>query len=912
MSEILLQTKLYIPPIRLSNVPRPRLFEKLNEELGGKLTLISAPAGFGKTTLVADWLSGADRPYVWLSLDEDDNDLTRFFTYAAAAVQQIEGVGKSIQELLQSPQPAPIKSLATAFINDCTVASTPFILTLDDYHNITDLSVNEAVAFLLDKLPPQLHLVITSRSDPLLPLPRLRARAQMIELRTDDLRFTADEAVSFFQQVMGLDLSVEEVSALEARTEGWIAGLQMAALSIQELKAGDEISAFIADFTGSHRYIFDYLTDEVLRKRPPGTRDFLLQSSILNHLSGPLCNAVTANENGQAILEQLDAANLFIVPLDHKRRWYRYHHLFADLLQHRLRSAYPEQVPHLCQRASIWFEKQDMPEEAIRYAVNGQDWERAARLVELNGRAWLASSQLGHLLHWLQALPHWLVQERPSLGLFYGWAMALTNQFDKVEPALQAAEATFQAALVDPHKMVELGIDDPQLQAMFRGYLATCRAALARSRGDLLESITLLNQALDLFDKDDWTGRSVAQLYLGYALWMIGDVPAARDAFVLARQFSQQGNQLLTFVAAMDSLGKILLELGELRQADELHHQALALAGEQTLETGQPAPGIGVAHSGLAAVLYERNDLETALIHAAKGIEIFKPWGVTEHLLDSYDILARIKLAQGDVSSALSLAQTAVSLVQEPQVPDWLQAVIMARQARLQLMAGRTQSEQMDTVARWATEAGLDPNDQPSYLRELEYILLTRLLLSAGQSNTALPLLSRLERQAENGARYGRLVEILLLKAIALNDIEKRDEALSTLEQALTLAEPQDYTRIFVDEASSGRGQPMARMLAQAASSGIKPRYVSQLLRAFPQTPSSKTAVRQPLLHPLSERELEVLAMLTSHLSGPEIAEQLHISLNTFKTHTRNIYSKLNVNSRGSAVSRAQKLGLLS
>ncbi len=906
VSELLLQTKLYTPQTRPNLVPRPRLINKLNAGLDGKLTLISAPAGFGKTTLLTDWLSQAERPSVWLSLDEDDNDLARFFTYAAAAVQQIEGVGNSIQGLLQSPQPAPPKSLAAAFINDCTAVAAPFILILDDYHTITETPTNEAVAFLLDNLPPHLHLIITSRTDPLLPLPRLRARGQMMELRTDDLRFSAAEAAIFMQQVMGLTLSIEELSALEARTEGWIAGLQMAALSLQGLKADDEVAAFVADFTGSHRYIFDYLTDEVLKKRPSGTRCFLQQTSILNRLSGPLCNAVAEIDNGQSILEQLDAANLFIVPLDNERRWYRYHHLFADLLQHRLQSSYPDKVPQLHHRASLWYEKNDMPVEAIKYALNGQDPQRAGLLVEQNGRAWLASSQLGLLLRWLSPLPASLIQARPNLGLYHAWAMALINQFDKVEPALQAAEATFQDARSNPDMLRDLGLGQLQERAMFHGYTAVCRAALARSRGDFQQSIIFLEQALELFDNKDMSGRSVAELYLGYALWMSGDVPAAHDAFVQARQSGRDSNQLLTFVSAMDALGKILLELGGLREADDLHQRALDLAGAQTLQAGLHPPGVGLAHNGLAGLFYERNDLESATNHADKAVELFKPWGVTENLLDSYDVLARINLAQSDVSRALSLAQTAVSLVQDPHVPDWLQAVILARQARLRIMAEKVQPGQVTAVARWAAEAGLDPDEQPSYQRELEYILLVRLLQAQGKQDKALALLNRLAHEAETGARSGRLIEIVILKAISLQDIGKRNQALSTLKQALSLAEPQGYLRIFVDE-----GPPMALLLAQAETRDIAPRYARKILHAFPDMPASKTAVRQPLLHLLSERELEVLSFLPTGLTGPQIAEKLYLSNNTVKTHMKNIYSKLNVNSRAEAIARAQALSLI-
>ncbi|MCP4167919.1 MAG: hypothetical protein GY759_18780 [Chloroflexi bacterium] len=899
-------TKLYVPLTRSNVIPRPRLIDKLNLGLEGKLTLISAPAGYGKTTLLTDWCSQTKREFAWVSLDEDDNDLARLFTYVAAAVQQIEGVGNALQGLLQSPQPAPAKSLATTFINDCTTITAPFVLILDDYHTITGQAVNQAIAFLVDNIPPHLHLVIASRTDPLLPLSRLRARGQMAELRTDDLRFTAMETASFLHQLMGLNLSVGDLSALEARTEGWIAGLQMAGLSIQGLKTDDEIAAFVAAFTGSHRYIFDYLTDEVIRIQPSGTEDFLLLSSILDRFNGPLCNAVTEVENSQTILEKLDAANLFVIPLDNERRWYRYHHLFADLLHHRLQASYPDKVAQLHHRASLWHEENDMPVEAIRHALSGQDWHRAARLVEQNGPAWLARSQLGILLRWLSPLPESLIQARPNLGLLQGWAMALINQFDRVEPALQAAEAAFQAALSQPAMLHDLGLNRPEEQARLHGYIAVCRGALARSQGDFQQSIIFLRHALDLFSGDDLAGRSVAELYLGYALWMSGDLPAARHAFIQARQTSLAGDQLLTFVSAMDALGKILLEIGELRQADALHQQALTLAEAQTLQSGRQSPSVGLAHNGLACLLYERNELETATIHANSAVEVFKPWGVTENLLDSYDVLARIMLAQGNVSSTLSLAQTAASLVQTSNVPDWLHAMILARQARLRILAEKIQPGQLMTVAGWAAAAGLDPTDDVSYQREFEYILLARLLQAEEKPDQALALLNRLAQQAENSARTERVIEILILKAISLDYVGKRKQALSALEQALVLAEPQGYLRIFVDE-----GSPIVHLLTRAARHGVAPRYVSQILKAYPETATSKTAVRQPPLHSLSERELDVLQLLPSGQTGPQIAEKLYISNNTVKTHLKNIYSKLNVTNRAEAIARAQALGLL-
>ena len=921
----LLQTKLVAPPLRPALVPRPRLLEQLDQgmALNSKLTLISAPAGFGKTTLIADWGLRLTTPgeastapptphFCWLSLDEEDNDPQRFFTYLITALQKIDGLGQEGQGLLQSPLPAPPRSQVTALINDCAAIAGPIVLVLDDYHVITAEPVNEALTLWLENLPANMHLVINTRTDPLLPLSRLRARGQMTEIRIDDLRFTLQESARFLKKTMGVSLSDEDIAALEERTEGWVAGLQMAALSLQGFQSQDDIESFVADFTGSHRYIFDYLADEVLQHQPAHIRDFLRQSSILDQMCGPLCDAVMGYSQGQSgqtaqeILLHLDASNVFTIALDNERRWYRYHHLFADQLRHRLRVSSPDQVSGLHLRASVWYEENGMVIEAIGHALKAEDLLRTARLIEGSARQWLANSELGLLLRWLSPLPDELIRARPNLGLYKGWTLALVNHFDQVEPVLQGAEDAYQAALKRPETLPDHGLGTPEERGTFQGYLATCWAALARSRFDIPRGIELLQQALAYFPEDDLAGRGVATLYLGYALWMAGDVPGARQTFELARQISQAGGQILSTQSAMDALGKILLELGELQEAYRLHQRALKMAEEHTRQTGQHLPGIGLAHNGLAAVLYEWNELKRAQEHASRGVELFKPWGVTENLLDSYNTLARLRLAEGDTAGALELAQTAVSLVEEPRTPDWLQAMIAARQARLLIMAQQGQTGGLTTVSNWVESAGLDPKAEPGYQREVDNIILARILLQQSELDQALPLLERLYQGAAAGARQGRVIEILILTALARQDNGNPAGALSALEQALALAKPEGYVRAFVDE-----GRPMFRLLTQAAVRGISPAYVSQILAAFSIPDGGERAAQQPLFDPLSRRELEVLGLMAAGLSGPQIAGRLYLSANTIKTHVRNIYSKLNVNSRAEALTVARSLDLL-
>ncbi|MCP5094946.1 MAG: hypothetical protein GY943_05275, partial [Chloroflexi bacterium] len=619
MSGDLLQTKLYVPRLRPLLIPRPHLIKQLNQGLqqGCKLTLISAPAGFGKTTLATDWLSQTKRPFAWLSLDEDDNDLTRFFTYAAAAVQQIEGVGNSVQGLLQSPQLAPLKSLATAFINDCMAVSTPFILTLDDYHVITETAVNEAVTFLLDNLPPHLHLVITSRTDPLLPLPRLRARGQMTELRTDDLRFTAQEAASFLRQVMGLTLSIEEVSALETRTEGWIAGLQMVGLSMQGLKADNEIADFVADFTGSHRYIFDYLTDEVLRKRPSGTIEFLLQTSILDRLSGPLCNAVTGMNKSQSLLEELDEANLFIVPLDNNRHWYRYHHLFADLLRHRLRQTSPDLEKTLYHRASKWYEAQENIEIAIQYALAGGDQIRAASLLDQIALEFINTAEIGKLINLIKRIPETVRSDYPRLCLAHAWALAFIRQLDQIEPVLKMVET-----YLDKTQPLPSGFSADYLLAT----ATTIRAYQARWQHRLSEAVTLSNKAIKTFSRLENPVEKnligVVTLNLGITHKLLGNISDSEKASVKAIAQNKEANRTFALAASIYQLMTLHIMQGRLLVTHTLGENGLAWIEQAAKIEGRDFPAESEILEGLIKIKYEWNQLPAAQTHLEQKIKL--------------------------------------------------------------------------------------------------------------------------------------------------------------------------------------------------------------------------------------------------------------------------------------------------
>jgi LuxR family maltose regulon positive regulatory protein len=930
METSLLQTKLYIPPPRSELVPRPRLIEQLNAALvldllslsqktrgdkyrglHRKLTLISAPAGFGKTTLLSEWvqaMGGATPPIAiaWLSLDEGDNDPTRFLVYFVAALQTIEAdIGKGALSALQSPQPPPTEAILTDLINEIAAVPDRIVLVLDDYHLIEAQPIHDALIFLLRHLPPQMHLVIATREDPPLSLARLRARGQLTELRATDLRFSSSEAAEFLNQVMGLGLSAEDIAALGRRTEGWIAGLQLAAISMQ---GHEDVRGFIDAFAGTHRHILDYLTEEVLRQRPLGTKDFLLQTSVLDRLCGSLCDAVTGRSSSHETLARLEQANLFIVPLDEERRWYRYHHLFADLLRQRLRQTDQEQTPTLHLRASEWYEQQDLPSDAIRHALAAEDFKRAAGLAELAWPAWSGSSQSIAWLGWVKELPEELVHARPVLSLAYARAFLNAGKLEDAQSKLKDVERWLEPKVgLDERKdtpAIEMVVVDQEQFQSLPISLAMARAYHAQAVGDLRGTAKYVGRALDLLPEDDYYNRAAVTGFLGLAYWASGDLEAAHETF--SEDLFQNVHDRIkgTFV-----LADIKMALGRLREAESACEYGLRLAKAYD----EPMPiGTEDVYSAISNIHREQGDLESA----AQDLHMCRKLGEQVELPDWQHrwciAQARLKESLGDLEGALDLLDEAERVYVRTPVPDV--RPIAPMKARLWVKQGR-----LTKALAWARERGLSVDDDLSYLREFEHMMLSRVLTArykrdqVGDSiHEAVELLERLLKAAEEGGRTGSAIEILALQALAHEAQGNIPLALVPLERALTLAEPEGYLRIFVDE-----GPPMARLLYEALSQGIAPDYTRQLLAAFPvaepeQTKSLRSrAPESGLIEPLSEREIDVLRLLAEGLTNPEIASRLFLSLNTVKSHTRNIYGKLDVNNRTQAVVRARALGVL-
>jgi LuxR family maltose regulon positive regulatory protein len=906
----LLETKFYIPRSRRGLVPRPRLSERLDRGTASRLTLVSAPAGFGKTTLLTGWL--AERPaggrlVAWLSLDRADNDPVSFWTYVIAALRTVaSGVGETARTLLQAPQPPPLETVLTALLNDLGASADDIVLVLDDYHVIDASDVQDEMAFLLDHLPPWLHVVIASRADPALPLPRWRARGELVEIRAAELRFTPDETAAYLNEMTGLQLTAPDVAALEARTEGWIAALQLAALSMQ---GRDDVAGFIAGFAGDDRYVVDYLVEEVLQRQPDRVQAFLLQTSILGRLSGSLCDAVTGQGGGKAMLETLDRGNLFLVPLDDRRRWYRYHHLFADVLQARLLDEQPGQVPGLHRRASAWYQQNGEQSVAIGHALAARDFGQAADLIERALPAMRKTRQEAMVQSWLKVLPDEVIRVRPMLSFAVAGALLNTGELEGVEVRLRDAERWLGEAAVtgngSPARPAEMVVADEDEFRRLPGAIELYRSALALARGDLAATVRYARRTLDRALADDHGVRAGASGFLGLAFWTSGELEAGHSAWAECAAGLRRSGQIADIFGCAIGMADIRLVQGRLGEAMRTYEQALR-ASEQD---GPVLRGTADMYVGMSEVHRERDDLPAATRQLLRSQELGEHIGLPQNRYRWRVAMALIRQSQGDLDGAVDLLDEAERVYVGDFFPN--ARPVPALRARAWIAQGR-----LGEALGWAREQGLSADDDLSYLREFEHITLARVLLARYSderaehfADEATRLLERLLRAAEAGERTGRVIEILVLRALAHQVRSDIPAALAGLERALTLAEPQGYVRVFIDE-----GPPMASLLGAAAKQGATRNYVRRLLAAVSETgqhsPVRQAPVKQALIDPLSERELEVLRLLGTDLDGPAIARELMVSLSTVRTHTKHIYAKLAVTNRRAAVRRAAELDL--
>jgi LuxR family transcriptional regulator, maltose regulon positive regulatory protein len=898
----LLQTKLYVPRSRLGLVRRPRLIERLSQGTAGKLSLISASAGFGKTTLLAEWLASAETshgPAAWVALDRGDNEPTLFWAYVIAALQTVQAeVGTRALSLLHSPQPLPIETLLGTLLNEIGAISHQFVLVLDDYHLIDAQPIHQGMAFLLDHLPPRMHLVIASRADPPLPLSRLRARGELAELRATDLRFTVAEAAGFLNQVMGLQLLVRDVAALEARTEGWIAGLQLAALSMQ---GRDDVTGFISAFTGDDRYIVDYLVEEVLQRQSERVRSFLLQTCILDRLSGPLCDAVTGQEGGKAMLETLDRDNLFVVPLDDKRRWYRYHQLFADVLQARSMEEQPDRVPGLHARASEWYAHNGPASDAIRHALAAREFERAAGLVELEARATIRRNQSARLLEWLAALPDDVFRARPVLSTYAAFVLLGTGKVAAAGVRLSDAQRWLDGPVeVSDTSSARMVVTDHGELRSLAGTIALAWSFRAQALGDVAGTVEHARQALNRLPADDHVWRGGAALLMALAYWTSGDLAAAAPIHAEGIASLEAAGDIALAISAAYDAAELSKARGRLPAAGRIYERSLRLG----LDHGDPAlPGMADLHLGLSELRCEQDDLEAATRQLERGEELGMHAALRETPYRRCVARARLRQAQGDLDGALSLLDEAERLYVKGIVPDV--RPIAARKARAWVARGRL-AEALD----WVRQKGLSADDDLDYLHEFEHVTLARVLIARCENEeddrsmqTAHRLLERLLDAAEAGGRTGSVIEILVLLALTHQRQRHVRAGLLALERALTLAEAEGYVRIFVDE-----GAPVRDLLRLAVAQGVAGGYARRVLSAFDRRAQPVSAPAgfgvAGLAEPLTPREVEIMRLVAAGLRNQEIADQLVISLSTVKRHIANAYGKLGASHRTEAVAR--------
>jgi LuxR family transcriptional regulator, maltose regulon positive regulatory protein len=892
---LLLNTKLNVPPVRPSHVQRVELIQKLDDLQEYKLALIVAAAGYGKTALVCEWIAQSPLKVVWFSIDAGDNDPVRFWDYVIAAIQTAyPDIGEQTLTLLHEPQPLPIETILSTLINELSVLPDLLAVVLDDYHVIELSAIHEGLAFLVEHMPSNIRLIMTTRIDPPLPLARMRVRSQLLELRSADLRFSPPQIATFFSDVMGLTLTTNDVLALDTRVEGWIAGLQLAGLALQ---GRSEPAAFIALFAGDHHYVLDYLGDEILDRQPEAIQQFLLQTSILERLNADLCDTVIGTSKSQAVLEYLERHHFFVVALDDKRQWYRYHRLFADFLHHRLKLKYPDRVKGLHQRASDWFERNGLQSEAISHALEAEDHERAAELIQ--GIAELLiwrRAEHNTLLGWLTTLPDRIIQMYPRLYLYHAWVLYLVNQMSTAEQRIRDAENALTQTV---------GSLDP----LTTGMLAAVHSTLTGARHLFPETLTLSRQALEQLPQEAVSWRCMAAINLGVTCAYIGEVHEAVEVLSYAMELSQEIGSSFAMLSAFWHLSSLQTAQLTLRGAENTCQQLEQAAQMPSL---QRFPTTGYVALLLGEIHMERNELDAAEPYLLESVEQINPESFPITLLRAYVALSRLKTLQSDTEGAEHYWKLAEQLERMSKLHG-RSALLSISRARRWLKQGN-----LEAVEGWAAENQLGLDDEFGYHREDYYLMMARYYIASGDmADKALYLLERMIKRAEASHRNGSLIRAVILQAVAYHACDNNQNAVESLARALSLAEPEQPIRVFADE-----GQPITLLLEKVLamqrkgqlSLPISSTYVAKLLTALGKRSQSSTPTRRTVGHladTLSERELEVLRLLADGLESNEIAERLVIAVDTARKHIKNIYSKLDVHSRWEAIKHAEEHHLL-
>ena len=905
-----LKTKLYISPLRPEIVPRPQLVLRLNESLHCKLTLISAPAGFGKTTLLKEWVAAYHSPVAWVSLDPLDNDPIRLWVHIIAALQMVQsGLGESVLSALQAPQPVSIDYVLTDLINEITqdtvglsvptISSPRFVLILDDYHLITNRQVHNSLTYFLDNLPPQMHIIISGRADPPWPFARLRACNRMVEMRASDFRFSSQEASTFLNDLMGFDISPGDIAALDSRTEGWIVGLQMAALSMRNR---EDKTAFIQAFTGTHRFILDYLLEEVMDQQSRGRREFLLKTAILDRMTASLCDTILDIKNSQSTLYQMEQANLFLVPLDDERCWYRYHHLFSELLRNQLQLRWPEQLPILHQRASQWFEDHNYIEEAVQHGFAARDFQRVSLLIEKYAQGLLHQSRYSDLSSWIEALPDALVIERPWLCVYRSWTRHWAGLREGGDDCLLSAEEILSGRS-------NLQEDE---QRLLPGYIALVRAHYALTNEALSATITHAKKALEILPEDDYFARSTAGVALGGAYWGQGDVVRSERAFSDCATAALKGGYNYRASSAMCYVGMQQVKQARLYDAETTYREALTLAQDSS---SRLTPIAGYPQAKLGELACEWNLLDQAQNLTRSALDLCNQLGHVDLIAEACASRARTQLARKEFSGVEKTLRQADQLAAETKLDPWSTTWLDDCRVRLWLSTNR-----LDKAIRWVESSDLQIDSEINYHHDIHHLNLARVLvanLMTSPPELAIPevsgLLDRLYTAAEQVGWIHHKIKILVLKALVYQYNQQIDLSMDTLSQALCLAKSAGYIRVFIDEGMALEQLFQAllnsqwmktRLLAQNAA------YVRKVNKAFKKE-STLHPSRSVLADPLTQREMDILVLLATSKTVPEIAADLFVTSNTVRSHIKHIYSKLDVHRRLGAVQKAHDLNLI-
>ena len=896
MSDTLLATKIRIPPLRSNLVNRSHLIQRLNDGISQnrRLSLLSAPAGYGKSTLLSEWVSQLDIPTAWLSLETGENSPTRFWSYFVTALSSIPplqqaGFGESLLQALQSPQPPSMDILLAGLLNELSELSSRVLLVLDDLHTITEGQIHQDLVFLIDHLlqsSNDFYLVIASRMDPPWPLARWRVRNELTEVRTKDMRFTTMEATSFLNEVMGLRLSTGEINLLDQRTEGWIAGLQLAALSMQS--RGD-IAAFLEDFTGTHHFVLDYLLEEVLSQQNPDCVDFLLRTSMLEYLTSPLCDAITDRNDSQAMLVQLEKANMFLIPMDDERRWYRYHHLFSELLRSRLKQAHPEIIPQLHGRACSWYMENGYLSNALTHAMATNDLDRLIKLVEKYAFTIFDHNQASTFLNWLNTLPETVMGSNPWLHIARAWLLAYLGQLEGIESLLLEAEKHADQS-------------DPRLM----GYIAALWTLIGELYSSRVDGISHAHQALKLLPQQEYRARAFVAYHLSNHYTWYGDfLPALKTLEDFFNWSLAAGDPERAMIAQFQT-ASILFYMGRLGDSFQLFKKTFHMVDSNLPDKKNRSLPVGYAYIQLSSLYFEWNNIPEALRYVIDGIKICRLWGYSDYLHNGLISYAEIRMELGDLEGALSAVREAKTLYS----PVTVTGRVSSYEAVINQARGDTES-----ASAWVACCGLSPGDTIEYSHRIVYAHYATILQAQGKLQEAYGVLKRLGNVLEQAGAITMLLETLTQQIVILNKLNEAEQALSILDCALELGKPEGFIRVF-----TSKGPPMLRLLQIAACRSIHTEYINTLLPAFKMTdmlqrPTIPKTLSKgqgaALLEPLSERELQVLRLLDSSLTSVEIGRELYISQNTTRTHIRNIYSKLAVHGRIEAIQKAKEFGII-